>query len=67
MFLGETAQHTVELADGTLLRVLELNPQEGRARAGDDGGGASGEVVGSAERIGAQVLVDPADVVTLPD
>jgi hypothetical protein len=26
IYLGEIAQHLVELADGTLLKVLELNP-----------------------------------------
>lgn len=28
VYLGEVAQHMVELRDGTVVRVLELNPED---------------------------------------
>lgn len=56
VFLGETAQHTVELADGTPLRVLELNPAEAVTPSDS-----------SVTPPSQCVWVDPRDVVILPD
>lgn len=61
-FLGEVAQHVVELKGGATLRLAQLNPA-GAAMARPAGGGSAGS---SPQRGATRVEVSPEDVVLLP-
>jgi hypothetical protein len=52
VYLGETAQHDVELAGGTVLKTLEVRPRR---------------MVRDGKREPVRVYVDPADVRVLAE